>query len=84
VTAGAGVPAPVDQTAVIQQLTASLSKTSKETANANQLAREVLELKREKEETNRNRLKKLHGTAATLIKMPPPTTKKHDSMVYIV
>jgi len=43
VTAG-GVPAPVDLAAVMQQLTASLSKSSEETANANQIAREVLEL----------------------------------------
>mmetsp|Transcript_30867 Transcript_30867/g.65029 ORF Transcript_30867/g.65029 Transcript_30867/m.65029 type:complete len:658 (+) Transcript_30867:779-2752(+) len=68
VTVGGGVPAPTDTAAVMQQLTASLSKTSEETANANQLAREVLELKREKEETSKNRLKKLHGTVTTLIR----------------
>ncbi len=52
----------------MRQLTESLSKTSEETANTNMLAREVLELKKEKDETNENRLEKLHLTVSTLIK----------------
>ena len=65
---GGGVPTQPDTTTVMRQLTESLSKTLEEMANANQLAREVVELKKEKDKTNKNCLKRLHNTVTTLIR----------------
>ena len=66
-TAQANATANPDNDAIITQLTASIFNQAEETAEANKLRKEELQLRKDKEDTKKDRLKKLHHSVKNML-----------------
>ena len=65
--------APGENTAVLRQLAESISRQTEETERTNRLAREDIERTREREDSKKDKLKKLHPSILNMLQMAAST-----------
>ena len=66
-TAQENTTANPENNAIIAQLTASIANQAEETSEANKLRKEELQLRKDKEDTKKDRLKKLHHSVKNML-----------------